>query len=100
MIDRLLDLEGPRAVLAWVALVSTAIGVLSVYVQAVVKPPVRTGISLAVRTAFVIVFARIAYRSIDPTPGLGYVGALLYAAPGIALGWGLIDGLVFARRGR
>lgn len=97
MVDELLALSGPRAALAWVGLVSVVIGLTSILVQAVVKPPVRVGPSLAVRTAFVLVFSRIVYRSI--TGGtVTYWAVLIYAAPGVAMLWALVDAARHHRR--
>lgn len=99
MIERLFALSGPLAALAWVSLGSAAIGIASVLVQAIVKPPMRTGVSLAVRTAFVIVFCRIAYRTLYPHP-IGYPAVVLYATQGIAMLWATVDAVRHGRTGR
>jgi hypothetical protein len=61
-----------------------------------VKAPVRLGASLAFRTAFVVVYARIAYRLLHGGP-IGWGAVLIYAAPGVAAAWGLVDSLRYQR---
>lgn len=92
MADRYALLTDQQQALVWISLASVLVGAASVLIQAQVKGPVRLGSSLAFHTAFVVVFGRIGYRLLHGGP-IGWGAVVIYAAPGVAAAWGLVDSL-------
>jgi len=84
VVDRLLDLSGPHAALAWVALATCVVGIATVLLIAATNTPPRAGTSLLFNTTFVAVYLRIAFRQVTPDASLTYWGAVIYALPGLA----------------
>jgi hypothetical protein len=88
-------LSGPRQLLFWIVIVSMPIIAASIFEIAHTWRQPSVANCLAFRVAWAAVFLQIAFRlASGAKPGhIGYGSVVVYAAPGLACLWAILDAL-------
>ena len=97
MIERLFDLTGPQAWLAWVSLFNVIVGFTGILVRAIPpSTPPRLAPYLCFMLGFVIIYCRGFYRQVYHTPLTAW-SAATGALVGLSMVWLLVTSLIDKR---